>query len=533
MRRQARLSSECHYDVCIVGGGIYGAWSAYHCANAGLKVILLEGGDWASGTSTASSKLIHGGLRYLEHKNFKLVKKSLVERQWLLDASSGRIRPLKFMIPHYSGARVGKWRLRLGLYLYDFLAGTLGSKWSSQFYQRNEMTLKYPMLQAEGLEGALSYFDAYTDDGRYVLELVDASIKASAHCINYMKVESICQEGEEINSLNVCDIPTGEKYELCARSYLFTCGTGLNQLFDTSSVALPKVKKSKGVHLVMPDAGLKEAFLLFSNRDGRVFFVIPWYGRTILGTTDTEYREGDVLKVNECDRSYLLESCSKVLKGLKWTEEDIIGEFAGLRVLQNSNDQNMSNLTREWVPSPLLKNGWASIGGKLTSARVDAIELADKAIVYLNKGERNDQIKFPWRVPDEKGWLRGIFDKGLELGLDRDMIDLLIFRHGRRIEKIYALIIDEPTLSEVLLEEHCFIKADLVFCAKEEMILHLDDLIRRRMPLILLCKMWEDKLDEWLDLISPILCWDKHIRAREKGRVLGIYAKNKISKGIS
>ena len=176
------------FDVLICGGGIYGAWTAYDAALRGLKVALVEQGDWACGTSSASSKLIHGGLRYLESLDFKLVKKALRERQMLLKAAPHRVWPLRFGIPVFTDSRLTSLRLKIGLTLYDYLAGTLTGSQAHRYFSRRVFAERFPCLNPASLKNGYTYLDAQTDDARFTLELIDGALSAGAVCVNYCQV---------------------------------------------------------------------------------------------------------------------------------------------------------------------------------------------------------------------------------------------------------------------------------------------------------------------------------------------------------
>ena len=183
MKRGFSLLAGSHFDLLVCGGGIYGAWTAYDAALRGLRVAIVEQGDWAGATSSASSKLIHGGLRYLETYDFKLVRKAISERERLLELAPHRVWPLRFGVPIYRGSRVGTLKLKAGLLLYDFLAGVSGTDAAHRHFDRGEFSVRFPALDQRGLKGGFSYGDAQTDDARLVLELIAGAIGEGAVCL--------------------------------------------------------------------------------------------------------------------------------------------------------------------------------------------------------------------------------------------------------------------------------------------------------------------------------------------------------------
>ena len=401
-----------HFDVLVVGGGIYGAWVAYDAALRGLRVALVEKNDWASGTSSASTKLIHGGLRYLESFDFGLVQKSLRERNMLLECAPHRVTTVRFNIKTDSPWQ--RLKCRIGIHLYDFLAKTKTRK-------------------------GLSYLDGQTDDARMVLELVDGALQVGAVCINY------------------CEFLEGS---------LFVDGQTLTPSYDylidtTGRWSKERGRLTKGVHLVMPKDS--DEATLSIKKDGRVVFTVPWYERTLLGTTDTEYN-GDIdnVMVEQEDIDYLLE-------GTQWTEKDIINSYAGIRVLKSSE-----SATRDWE---FIREGNTlySVGGKITSAREDASVLVDQ---ICDKSCKTFNRKFPWYTED-------VYPME-QYGIDEECGRYLVRRYGSKVPVILAIIAKTPYLSKRITTDLPFIKAELIYCLKYEMVIKEEDLLRRRIPLNIL-----------------------------------------------
>ena len=495
MQRDFGLLKNQKFDALICGGGIYGAWTAYDAALRGLKVAIVDKGDWAGATSSASSKLIHGGLRYLETFDFKLVKKSLAERRMLLQAAPHRVWPLRFGIPVYKNSRIGTFRLKCGLALYDFLAGNVPIHQQHQHHSKSDFIQHFPCLDPAGLMAGFTYFDAQTDDARFVLELIDGAYSAGAVCVNYCEATELSEINGNINVAIVQDQVSHEAITVDASLIVDTTGRWSPFLQNDAS----SYRLTKGIHLVMPNAGTDEALLLTAKSDGRVFFVIPWYGLTLLGTTDTNY-DGDLenITISNDDISYLLNEVNQSLKKMHWTEQDIIGKFAGIRVLQQSQNQNPSSISRDWTLK-ISKNGLhSSIGGKLTSAREDASIIVDALCRQLGNPATCQTFGkvFPWLVgTNYQTLLETSLHKAEQLGIDKESATCLVKRHGSRIAHILLLCEENPTLSARIRPELPFILADLVFCARHEMVVHLDDLLRRRMPLLILAKLTPQELD--------------------------------------
>jgi len=508
MLRDFSKIKDRHFDVLICGGGIYGAWTAYDAALRGLKVAIVDQGDWACATSSASSKLIHGGLRYLESLDFKLVRKTLAERQMLLKTAPHRVWPLRFGIPVYKDSRLGSFRLNIGLSLYDFLADSVPKNQQYRRYPRNDFAGRFPCLDSTELQAGFTYLDAQTDDARFVLELIDGAQVIGAVCLNYCKVTRYIENNGQLCGAEIQDQVTGETALVHAAQFVSATGQWSASLQNEQH----GIRLTKGIHLILPKILDAEALLLTAKRDGRVFFIIPWYGLTLLGTTDTDYR-GDIdhLTVEAEEVNYLLSEANRVLKTVNWTERDIIGCFAGLRVLKPSTDTSPSCISRDWQLNTS-KNGLiSSIGGKFTSAREDAACIVDTLCRNLGVNESCKTFgkPFPWLpVGDYQNWTEAALNEAVALGIDNESAHWLLRRHGNRVSGVFELVKQEGQLAERITPVLPFIIADLVFCTQHEMVVHLEDLLRRRLPLLILSKMTPDELQRLVGIAAKALAWD-------------------------
>lgn len=503
MKRDFAQLAGQHFDVLVCGGGIYGAWTAYDAALRGLKVAIVDQGDWASGTSSASSKLIHGGLRYLESLDFKLVKKALREREMLKEAAPHRVWPLRFGVPVFKGSRLNSIRLKIGLMLYDFLAGILSSEQTHRHFNRTAFAERFLCLNPALLTGGFTYSDAQTDDARLVLELIDGALSAGAVCVNYCKVTGFIEDNGRVSGAKVQNQVDGKSADVYARQIVNTIG----QWTAESGCRL-----TKGVHLILPKALDNEALLLTAKSDGRVFFMMPWYGLTLLGTTDTDYT-GDVDRVCvEADEvDYLLTEANRVLN-VNWTEADIIGRYAGLRVLKQSSRATPSAVSRDWELKVADNGPLTSIGGKITSAREDAAQIVNTLCRNLGVNEscKTNGTPFPW-LPDQdyRQWSEAALIKATALGIDNESAQWLIRRHAKRVSMVFQLIEQDASLAKRITPKLPFIIADLAFCAGNEMVVHLDDLLRRRIPLLILAKMTQTELRSLAEITGRALGWDE------------------------
>jgi glycerol-3-phosphate dehydrogenase len=514
VKREFPLLAGRHVDLLVCGGGIYGAWTAYDAALRGLSVAIVEQGDWAGATSSASSKLIHGGLRYLESYDFKLVRKALAERQRLLELAPHRVWPLRFGVPVYQNSRIGTLQLKAGLFLYDFFAGCLSSVSAHRHFDRAAFAERFPALGSDGLKGGFTYSDAQTDDARLVLELIAGAMAAGAVCVNYCQMTGLIESGGQVCGAMLQNQLGHDSAQIMAKQIVYTTG----QWTVASEHGREWCRLTKGVHLVMPAALDDEALLLTAKSDGRVFFMIPWYGRTVIGTTDTDYK-GDIehIAVENKDVAYLLAEANHYLK-TAWTEDDVIGSYAGVRVMKQSEKASPSSVSRDWELKTASNGLHYSIGGKLTSAREDAASIVDTVGEQLGIGATcaTRSRRFPW-VPegDYADWLIDVTAQASQVGFDNECAKWLIRRHGKRVGEIFHSIENDSLLAERITPDLPFIYADLLFCAQNEMVVHLDDLLRRRMPLLILAKLDEKTLRRIAETVAATMGWDEAAIASE------------------
>lgn len=495
------------FDLLVCGGGIYGAWTAYDAASRGLSVAIVEQGDWASATSSASSKLIHGGLRYLEALDFKLVKKALAERQMLLAMAPHRVWPLRFGVPVYADSRVGTFQLKAGLSMYDLLAGNPGADMAHRHFDQKSFAEHFPAINTAGLKGGFTYGDAQTDDARLVLELIAGAMAAGAACVNYCRLTEIIEEDGTACGAKVLDQLSRTSLNISAKQIVNTTG----QWTAASKQGRGWCRLDKGIHLVMPAMLRDEALLLTAKSDGRVFFMIPWYGLTLLGSTDADY-SGDLdnVAVERQEVAYLLAEASRYLK-TAWTEKDVIGSYAGLRVMKRDDETSPSAASRDWELKTVQNGLHYSIGGKLTSAREDAACIVDTVCRLLGVDKRcaTRNRLFPWAPERDYGaWLVDVSEQANRLGVDRDSAKWLIRRHGKRVGEVLQKIVGDAALAERIIPALPFIHADLLYCARTEMVIHLEDLLRRRMPLTILAKLGENSLRKLAEAVAPAVGWD-------------------------
>lgn len=515
------------FDLLVIGGGIYGAWTAWDAALRGMSVALVDQGDWASATSARSSKLIHGGLRYLERLELGLVRKALRERKRLAANGPHRIRPLRFVLPVYRGGRVGRTRLRLGLWLYDRLAGGGQPVAGHRGHSRAALLGAYPWLAPEGLKGGFSYGDCATDDHRMALEIVAGAQAAGTATVNYARATRLLRDAERVAGAEIEDVETGRRLELRAACTVAAAGPWVGELAREGAPerAAGRLRLTKGVHLVLPalpsaTGSEDEAFLLTARSDGRVFFLIPWYGRTLLGTTDTDYR-GDpgAVAVEEADVDYLLTAARRFFAGAAWTRDDVLGSFAGLRAMQGEEDKPPSAVSREWALREPAAGLLISVGGKYTSAREDAARVVDAVQRRLGRPVTEcatESAPFPWRPEgDFAHWLEEASARGREAGLDPEAAEAAAHRYGTRLPELLAILAEDRAQATRLHPALPFCRGEVAHAARHEMARTLADVLRRRIPLQILGLPQREVLDEAARTVGSILDWPAAQRDNE------------------
>lgn len=522
MKRDFPLLAGSRFDLLVCGGGIYGAWTAYDAALRGLRVAIVEQGDWASATSSASSKLIHGGLRYLETYDFKLVRKALAERHMLLEMAPHRVWPLRFGVPVYADSRIGALRLKAGLMLYDLLAGFPGTELGHRHFSQSSFSEHFPSLDSSGLRGGFTYGDAQTDDARLVLELIAGAMDAGAVCVNYCRLTAMLETDGQASGATVQDMLTGCSVAISARQIVQATG----QWAAAAGPGREWCRLSKGIHLVMPAipaagataTGSGQALLLTAQSDGRVFFLIPWYGMTLLGTTDTDY-QGDIDRVaaEPEEIAYLLAEANHYLR-TAWTENDVVGRYAGVRVMKRSELSSPSAVSRDWELKTASNGVHYSIGGKITSAREDAASIVNAVCMGLGVTVPcpTRERRFPWAPEqDYSDWCAAMTALAIQLGIDQESAMWLIRRHGKRVVEVLRRVADDVKSAERITPELPFIHADLLWSACDEMAVHLHDLLRRRMPLLILARLSESELHRIAASVAPVMGWDEAAIRRE------------------
>jgi glycerol-3-phosphate dehydrogenase len=526
------------YDLLVIGGGINGAGLAREAAGRGLRVLLVDAQDWGFGASSRSTKLLHGGLRYLEHGDWALVREALRERRLLLQKVGPHLaRPLPFLLPLRRGDTRPAWLLHLGLWLYDLLA-----LWGGGHLRRHRRLSPEaaralaPNLAAEGLRGALEYWDCQMDDARWVLENVQDAVRLGAACLNYVRLLSAPRLSEGDVRVRLRDEESGREAEARGRLLILCGGAWTDRLFETlGRGGAAKVRPTKGIHLVTRRL-VEEHALLVPAGDGRVFFVIPWQleGRpaSLIGTTDTDFHADlDHVRAEEDEIAYLLAETAKVLPGARLGRADVWATFAGLRPLSApppSRAGSPGAVSREhnfWEEPGLL----AVTGGKYTTYRSLTQSLAERAAqrlgLRLPPSRSLEPLPGAPRNPGESGEA-AVTQLMQAHGLTREQAALLVFHYGRTARDVAALCAEEPELRKPLAPgTDCpAILAMAAWAARHEQVVHLDDFYLRRSKLGLRLPPEHKGVDRVAALFGRELWWDRERESEELDRLRRIVA---------
>jgi len=512
----AALGSES-FDVLVIGGGVNGVGAALDAASRGLKVALIESQDIAAGTSSRSSKLIHGGLRYLEQYDFKLVREALHERELLVSTLCPHlVKPVGFLFPLTEKFKERTY-VGAGLALYDVLRGFGRSlPWHKHLSQKqiNEIA---PSLRPDIILGAIKYFDAQVDDARHTLSVARTAVRHGAIIATRMSADSLIREGKQIIGVNAKDLVSGKSIAIKATVTVMCAGIwsdALHEKFDL--IAGYNVTMSKGVHIVLPGSAIKSAAGIILKTPVSVLFIIPWGDKWIVGTTDTPYT-GDRAEpfANREDVQYIVDQANRVLTPqIKFDE--IIGVYAGLRPLvANKKSSATTKLSREHTvdrPAP----GFVSIaGGKYTTYRIMGKDVIDLAAIELRKLiPESVTDKLPLVGADGYFALVQQVDcLAEESGLPAESITHLLSRYGSMISEVLKLIKENPALGKRLSPDLPYIRAEIYYAASHEGAQSIEDVISRRTRIAFEAHNHGLNLAEAIsEIIAPILGWSSKER---------------------
>jgi len=522
----AAMRATPELDVLIVGGGVVGAGAALDAVTRGLSTAIVEARDWASGTSSRSSKLVHGGLRYLEMLDFGLVREALHERGLLIQHIAPHlIRPVPFLYPlthrlwerPYVGA---------GVLLYDTLGAVMPVGGSSnralphhRHLSRRRALREAPCLAPGSLTGAVQYWDAQVDDARHTMTVVRTAASFGALAANRTRVVGFCREAGRVTGAELVDLETGTKFEVRAKQVINATGVWTD---ETQALADARgqfqVRASKGVHLVVPRDRLQSATGLILRTETSVLFVIPWGRHWIIGTTDTDWNLDLAHPAASArDIDYLLDQVNSVLSS-PLSRDDVEGVYAGLRPLLSGESELTSKLSREHVVGHPVPGLVVVAGGKYTTYRVMARDAVDEAVRAMD-GRVPDSVTEQIPLVGAEGW-QGVRNQRRQLaarsGLHVVRIDHLLGRYGSLVHEVLDLIAADESLAEPLPGCDDYLRAEAVYAVTHEGARHLDDVLARRTRASI--EAWDRGVAAApvvATLMAPVLGWDATHTATE------------------
>ena len=525
----SRLNSK--FDLIVIGGGITGAGICRDAALRGLKVALFEKNDFAWGTSSRSSKLVHGGFRYLEHYEFGLVMESLRERLTLMHIAPHNVHPLPFYIPVFKGEKPPSILLRLGLIAYEYLSfgkRVGGRKW----YSAKKAVKLFPSIRKEGLKGVGRYYDCNMNDARLCLENIIASIELGAVCLNYCQVDDFHKEQGKITGVSITDRETGRKLPVEASIVVNASGPWSD---ITKSLDDPTAKKrlanAKGVHIITRRIFQDNLALAIPLKDGRITFVLPFKDKyTMIGTTDTFY-EGDLENVicEPYEAQYLIDGYNTFFPDQKISQADVISSYAGVRplVYDEKHGASSSDVSREHKIFRDSSGLITIVGGKYTTYRKMGKRITDIVVKELKKQKKitqevkscmTDKIPLPGgRIPDKKKWqnYEDVTSEQLvnDYEIDEETAKHLLRSYGTNAEHILNYAREKASLYTKILPSEPYLLAEVKYCIHNEYCRSMADFFWLRTFLAL-------ETDFTINLFKEELQWSAEKVEEEKNKVV-------------
>jgi glycerol-3-phosphate dehydrogenase len=505
-------------DLLVIGGGITGAGVARDAAMRGFRTVLVDAGDFASGTSSRSSRLVHGGLRYLEHGWFRLVFEASRERRTLLRIAPHLVRPQAFVFPAHEGSRVTRFQISAAVWLYDILA--LGRNvHMHRLLSRGAVMKIEPLLRERGLRGGALYWDAMTDDSRLTLATIRSAHRHGARCVNYARVVKLDKADGLVRGATIEDAVTGRSFPLRAHVVVNATGPWTESLrHDDEPGSARLLRPTKGAHIAVPQRriGNTGAVTLLSPVDGRVMFVLPWGEVSVVGTTDTDETVApDDVMASEQDVIYLVRSANAVFPNARLGLEDVIAAWAGLRPLLGDDAGSTASVPREHKIIESASGLVTIAGGKLTTYRKMGAQVVDVVARRLHK---LDGRRVPKRAATDTEPLPGgeVADLGalegelIKEGIGNSDARHLVATYGTEASAVANLMTRERALGTPLLPGGPWLKAEVVYQARREMAMSVADVMMRR------THVFQMRADQGLpavplvaDLLAKELGWDE------------------------
>ena len=522
----ARFSSK-GYDMLVIGGGVTGACIARDAALRGFTVACVEKNDWAYGTSSRSSKMIHGGIRYLEMFQFHLVFEAQRERRQLLLNAPHLVYPQPFTFPIYRGEKNGVFMIGMGLWMYDILA-VFRNVQNHKMYMHDKAVQLEEGLDSERLKAAGVFYDCSTDDARLTMAFALSAIDAGADCANYVEVVDFLRRGDRLAGARVRDIITGAEFDIESRVVVNAAGAWGDRVCEIDEPGTPeKLQLTKGSHILVPRdrARTKNALPVISPADDRMMFVVPRGRFALIGTTDTYYHEDlDGPYATREDVEYILDAANVALPRANLDKADVVSTYSGLRplcMMEGGEDVSASKVSREHRIYEGRSGLLTIAGGKLTTGRSMAQEMVDLAAKVLRK-EFGIKAKTGCRTlnnpilgapaVDTEARVRAL---GSKLKFSDDILAGL-FKQGTAALDVLALVDEDPSLADRIRDDIPHIKAQVRFAAESEMARTVDDFLVRRIEVYYTANdQGLGVADEVANIMGDVLGWDEVERRRQ------------------
>lgn len=507
----ARLAKE-EFDVLVIGGGINGVGVALDAITRGLKVALVESGDFASGTSSKSSKLIHGGLRYLEQYDFKLVREALHERELLVSVLAPHlVKPVAFLYPLQEKVKERTY-VGAGLALYDALRGFKRALPGHKHLSQKTITEIAPSLRTDVITGAIRYFDAQVDDARHTMMIARTAKRHGAVVVTRAEVQSLIKKGRRVTGAVIRDLNSKKNISIKSSTVIMCAGVWSDKLHKDFGIEPGyEVKMSKGVHITLPGNVIKAKEGIIIKTAISVLFIIPWKDHWMIGTTDTEYN-GDPSEplADRSDVQYIIDQANRILQP-RITIDQVIGVFAGLRPLvANKKESDTTKLSREHTVDRPVPGFVSLAGGKYTTYRVmakDAVDMATNDIAKLTNESVTEKLPI---IGADGYWAleQQIDSLASQYSLKSECISHLLSRYGADISDLLALIEEDRKLAAPITKSLPYLKAELVYAVIAEGAMSVSDVLERRTRIWFEAKNFGvDLAKNVADLIAPYLGW--------------------------
>jgi glycerol-3-phosphate dehydrogenase len=501
MNRQEQikhLQTTKEFDICVIGAGATGAGIALDAALRGLKVVLIDKNDFAGQTSSKSTKLIHGGVRYLEQavkkldwEQFKMVRKSLRERETLLNNAPHLTRPLALITPCFNFFEGIYYTI--GMKMYEWISGSQSIA-KSQWLSKKETLDLIPELKAKRLSSGVLYYDGQLDDARYCLAIIQSAEAKGAVVLNHTQALKFSknEDNGRLKSLNIKDLISGEESVINAKVFINATGPFADSIRAMANTKLkPRIKVSRGAHVILPREVMKgdTAILVPKTDDGRVVFMIPWQDQVLVGTTDEADELSENPKLEEYERTYLLEYVNRYFEKTV-TLDQIKSGFAGLRPLlqaqlQTAMNSDTKSIVRDHEVEIDRRSKLVSImGGKWTTYRLMAKDTLDTIYAEVLKKDlvkctSEHQVLHGGENYNFEDWQNLVQDYGVSEWTAKHLMK----KYGNNAQKVLQLTDSQTDLKNLLSPNHPFIKAEVVYAVQEEMAITIDDVLERRLGL--------------------------------------------------